>query len=107
MIGVMDVHVSIEAHISLQPMILLATHVLLVGDILKEKKTQGLSKAWGLRHPHILMDAIVFSNPFVSSVPQILSNSHFSMDVELSHNMDVSMEDPSSIDLESLVDQNW
>jgi hypothetical protein len=52
------------------------------------------------------MDAIVFSNPFVSSVPQILSNSHFSMDVELSHNMDVSMEDPSSIDLESLVDQN-
>jgi hypothetical protein len=45
MIGVMDVHVSIEAHISLQPMILLATHVLLVGDILKDKKTQGLSKA--------------------------------------------------------------
>jgi hypothetical protein len=28
------------------------------------------------------------------------------MDAELSHNIDVSMEDPSSIDLESSVDQN-
>jgi hypothetical protein len=45
MVGVMDVHVSIEAHISLEPMILLATHVLLIGDILKDKKTQVLSKA--------------------------------------------------------------
>jgi flagellar motor switch protein FliM len=45
MAGVMDVHVSIEAHISLEHKVLPAIHVLVVGDVLKDNKTQGLSKA--------------------------------------------------------------
>lgn len=58
------------------------------------------------RHPQVLVYAIVFSNALVSSVPQVSLDSHFSMDVKLSKRADVSMEEPSSINLESSMDQS-
>ncbi len=52
------------------------------------------------------MYAIVFSNPLISSVHQVSPDSHFPMDAKLLERANVSMEDPSLINLESSMDQN-
>jgi hypothetical protein len=98
--------VSIKAHVSLEPENSPPTHVSIPSNVLKDNQVQGLSKAQGLRHPQVLVYTIVFSNPLILSVHQVSPNSHFPMDAKFLERTNVSMEDPSLINLESSMDQS-
>jgi hypothetical protein len=98
--------VPIETHVSLEPKNSPPTHNSKPNNVSKDNQVQGLSKAQGLKHPQVPMYAIVFSNPLILSVHQVSLDSHFPMDVKFLERANVSMEDPSLINLEYSLDQS-